>query len=1599
MKNETQSTPLRYVHETERSSGGVLLAKENKKISVIVPIYNELKNIESLIVRLSDSLAEIAIPYEIIFIDDNSTDGTYEYLERFSKSKKIVLRKKSGPRGKAFSLMEGFGIAKGTIVAMIDADLQYPPEEIPAMVALLDKVDVVVGERRNYKGSLSRKIISRVFRLFFGRMLFGINCDIQSGLKVFTREVIKTIKFNPSSGWTFDLEFLHRAQEAGFTIAKHEITFSYRKNGNSKVGLVKSTWEIGTNALALRFKRIEPLAIPPKNAVSMIGAGLGYKKRKYITHTTLSHKTSAIETLHFGQKFVIFALLSFILIGIIKEPLPTIIAIIALLSLIYFVDVLFNLYLILKSLHVPQEITTSVLELAAIDDKKLPSYSILCPLYKEAHVVPQFIKAIGNLDWPKSKLDVMVLLEEDDRETIEEVDRMVLPAFVQKIIVPKSLPKTKPKACNFGLGKAKGEYLVIYDAEDIPETTQLKKAYLGFQKVPNDVICLQAKLNYYNPHQNLLTRLFTAEYSLWFDIALTGLQSINTSIPLGGTSNHFKTDDLLKLQGWDPFNVTEDADLGIRLFKKGYKTAMIDSTTLEEANSNLANWMRQRSRWLKGYMQTYFVHMREIFSFARKKGIHALIFQLVIGGKIAFILINPFLWLATFSYFALYAYVGPAIEAVYPTAVFYMAATSLVFGNFLFLYYYMIGCIKREHYSLVKYIFFVPIYWFMISIAATLALYQLVFKPHYWEKTVHGFHIQKNAKRTIAAVFPNPFRQRLVYVSGGLLIAASVAANFLNFLFNAYLGRVLDLASFGLVSLVSSFLYLCQIPFSALNMSVNYRSGFLEGRYGDNTARAFWGWVRQKALFISLVACGLWLAFSPFLMRYFNINHIFPFFVFTLVWFFGFVAAVDTGFLSGRFMFGLLAIVALIDPIIKLAAAYLFVQYDLLPFVYAAIPIAITISFLASAIFANIRKKDESSVSYEAHRFPKKFFISSFLSGLSTITFLSLDIILANHYLIPEDAGRYALISLVGKMIFFLGGLASQFTIPMVARSEGAGKDSDNAFIKILLSTFLLSLVGFLAFGIFGYITVPMLFGGRAESIISYLPLFGFAMLCFTIAKVFVPYYQAKKIYSFSVTAFFLAIIQVVIIGMYHDNILSIVFAMMLIGGLNFISMVALHFGANWVRIFEQSISDLFNLLFEKTDNKAAINKNSLRILIFNWRDTKHVWAGGAETYLHQLAKLWVLDGNRVTMFCGNDGLLPRNHVIDGVRIIRRGGSYMVYIWAFLYYIIHFRRNFDVIIDSENGIPFFTPLYSNKQKFLLIHHVHQEVFRKSLRFPFSWIASFVEAKLMPIVYRNVQVITVSPSSKEEILKHKLTKTDPIIIYNGVDLVKFIPGEKSKTAFILYLGRLQYYKSLHIFIRAARKVLEQIPDVEFVIAGEGGEKNNLQKFAHKLGLLDKIKFLGKVSEIEKIKLYQKAWVFVNPSFMEGWGITTIEANACGTPAVASDVPGLRDSISNPHTGILVKYGDHQAFAESILELIKNKALREKISSQAIKWSNRFTWEKSAEEFSKLIFSAVDKKPDYYFIPTSSSRKRALDPVEGILNQAENDGILGKLNSNL
>jgi len=444
----------------------------------------------------------------------------------------------------------------------------------------------------------------------------------------------------------------------------------------------------------------------------------------------------AYITLTRGQKIATLVALVIVVAAVLWRPLPTLIVLNGLFIAFYVIHSAYKFYLVWASLERPVLFDASPEEMAAVRDEDLPSYTLLIPLYREATVLGRLVEGLQRMDYPVDKLDVMLLLEEDDEETIAAARAMELPPHIRPVIVPDSQPKTKPKACNYGLFTCESDLLVIYDAEDRPEPDQLKKAAIAFSKVPDNVVCLQARLNYYNQRQNLLTRWFTAEYSVWFDLFLPGLTATGAPIPLGGTSNHFRVEPLKKLGGWDPFNVTEDCDLGVRLHKHGWRTAMLASTTWEEANGAFWSWFRQRSRWVKGYLQTWLVHMRRPWRLLRELGPAGFFsLQMSIGGSLLAFLINPIYWAMTLVWLVTHS---TAIAALFPPAIYLLGTFCLFGANFVFVYMAVAGCMHRGYYDLVKYALLTPLYWLMMSIGAYKAFGQIIVRPHYWEKTEHG---------------------------------------------------------------------------------------------------------------------------------------------------------------------------------------------------------------------------------------------------------------------------------------------------------------------------------------------------------------------------------------------------------------------------------------------------------------------------------------------------------------------------------------------------------------------------------------------------------------------------------------------------------------------------------------------------------------------------------------------------------------------------------------------------------------------------------------------------------------------------------------------
>jgi glycosyltransferase XagB len=375
-------------------------------------------------------------------------------------------------------------------------------------------------------------------------------------------------------------------------------------------------------------------------------------------------------------------------------------------------------------------------EARSTPEDELPTYAVMVPAYREPEVMPHLVACLGALEYPPSRLDVMLVLEADDHETLAAARALDLPAHIRIVEIPPSEPRTKPKALNFALTDTDADIVTIYDAEDRPDPLQLRKVASTLRAAGAEVACVQCELGYFNADENVITRWFATEYRMWFSRFLPQLSQADAAIPLGGTSNHLRRSVLLEAGAWDPFNVTEDADLGIRLRRLGHRVAVLDSVTLEEANTDFVNWVKQRSRWYKGYLQTWLVHMRTPRQLRRDLGWGGFVrFNLFVGGTPLLALLNPVAWVLLLLWFA---FQPQFILAIMPWPIYYSGLLGWVVGNSLFYYLNLTVAFELGLTRVFRAALLLPLYWVMMSLAAVKAALQLIVNPSYWEKTQHG---------------------------------------------------------------------------------------------------------------------------------------------------------------------------------------------------------------------------------------------------------------------------------------------------------------------------------------------------------------------------------------------------------------------------------------------------------------------------------------------------------------------------------------------------------------------------------------------------------------------------------------------------------------------------------------------------------------------------------------------------------------------------------------------------------------------------------------------------------------------------------------------
>ncbi len=447
-------------------------------------------------------------------------------------------------------------------------------------------------------------------------------------------------------------------------------------------------------------------------------------------------QVSARSLVSRGQRKFLLGLLTLFIVGLVLDVHMTIIVIVAWSTLSYLVAVIYRAYLFTRSSKVDALERVTDEEALSVPESELPFYTVMVPAYREASVILKLIENLARLEYPANRLEVLLLVEGDDEETLGALHTFDAPGQFKLVAVPPAEPRTKPKALNFGLTLARGDIVAVYDVEDTPDILQLRRAAVALGRFGPEVGCLQAQLSYGNATQNIITKWFAVEYAMWFSSFLPGLSSLHAPIPLGGTSNHFRRDALRSLGGWDPYNVTEDCDLGIRMFREQYQIKVLESVTLEEANSDFVNWVKQRSRWYKGYLQTFLIHLRSPLELTREIGVKGVVHMAAfVGGTPVLAVLNPLFWVMTIVWFVAHP---EFVKEIFPAPVYYIGLVLWAFGNFLLWYLTVLTARSTKQDRLMLAAVLVPVYWVMMSVAALKAMWQLLLTPSFWEKTTHG---------------------------------------------------------------------------------------------------------------------------------------------------------------------------------------------------------------------------------------------------------------------------------------------------------------------------------------------------------------------------------------------------------------------------------------------------------------------------------------------------------------------------------------------------------------------------------------------------------------------------------------------------------------------------------------------------------------------------------------------------------------------------------------------------------------------------------------------------------------------------------------------
>lgn len=706
-------------------------------VSVIVPAAKDMHWLPGCFERVSHAFEGTEYEYEVIVIDDRSNDGSAEYVRSMGGVMPVRFLVKRGAKGRASSIKEAADEARGSRIVLLDPDLVFERDEFLAMLRTLDTVHVAVAERSKYP-FFAYKVFSRLYRWIFSHMLLSVHADVRSGLKMFRHTLLESLRFDPhfDPRLGFDALLLFHARSQGLAIESVRMAYTRPMFHHGVWDSVLSRTTLAMGIVTLGFSRsaraLFPFLYPPQPQ-EYFEAGFTNINDYLFLAPEQSAKGHLTREVYFLIFYVFFIIIGYfwIIYALTEKNFAWLFFFH--IAVIQFTLIVFKVYVVSITFRLPPQPPKA---LSDEDKKNLPVISVILPVYKEKEVLPQLCQRMADMDYPPDKLDLIFIFESGDDETINAFTQMDKPAHFKGLVSPDVQPKTKPKALNVALRETKGEFLVIFDAETLPETDQFMKAMAAFTYSPH-LDYVHCRIDVYNANVNWLTKMYTAEFAFFYNFFLPGLATVKSPTPISGHSVYFRREQLIKVGGWDAYNLAEDCDIGIRMFRNGYKNAsVLDSASWEQSTTRLGDWIKQRTRWMQGFVQTSMVNLR--FPALLWKDLGGLrnvfMFMFHVPGGVFLNGLNLVQWMMLVFW---YATNDPIMQTIFTDVLLYLSVLSFFLANLMFTYFNLLGLYYRKYYSFVGLALLSPFYWLLLSYATLRSILRFFRQESTWDKTNH----------------------------------------------------------------------------------------------------------------------------------------------------------------------------------------------------------------------------------------------------------------------------------------------------------------------------------------------------------------------------------------------------------------------------------------------------------------------------------------------------------------------------------------------------------------------------------------------------------------------------------------------------------------------------------------------------------------------------------------------------------------------------------------------------------------------------------------------------------------------------------------------